>query len=73
MTDRDEEIIEVMAEAILDGACPDPVDDAYSSARAALDALRAAGMEVVQEWQPIETAPKDGRHRRLKRNNNGKA
>jgi hypothetical protein len=49
----DAEILEIIADGIVDGTDMDctPADQA----RAVLKALRDAG--VLQEWQPIETAP----------------
>ena len=40
----------------------DPVSDAavLATADAVLDALKAAGYVIEQDWQPIEKAPKDG-------------
>lgn len=52
----DQEIIEIISEGIVDGTDMDcTVKD---QARAVLKALRDAG--ALSQWQPIETAPKDG-------------
>ena len=55
-----EELVEAMRKAIADCA-PDP-DRPYghTEAQAALAAIEAQGWMVVQGWQPIESAPKDG-------------
>ncbi len=39
----------------------DPDYDDGVDARAILAALRTAGLVIEQGWQPIETAPRDGR------------
>lgn len=51
-----EELIEAMARAII--ACP--VAEPHAAAQAALAAIEAAGCMVVQGWQGIESAPRDG-------------
>ena len=51
-----EELVEVMARAIRE----DSEGGARSDAQAAIAAIEAQGWMVVQGWQPIESAPKDG-------------
>lgn len=52
----DQEIINIIAQGIVDGTDLDCT--AETQAREVLRQLRAAG--VLPQWQPIETAPKDG-------------
>lgn len=56
-------LVEVMQEAAdrLEGIKGGSVSDTIAMMRAALSSAQAAPARVVPEWQPIETAPKDGK------------
>jgi hypothetical protein len=58
-----DELVEVMAEEIRTEAIADyngELTNAPHLAQAALDALKAQGFVVVQGWQDIASAPRDG-------------
>jgi hypothetical protein len=46
--------------ALMAAWCNPPTSSGMTDAEAFISALAAAGHVIEQDWQPIETAPKDG-------------
>jgi hypothetical protein len=52
---------EAVERALMAAWCNPPTSSGMTDAEAFISALAAAGYVIEQDWQPIETAPRDGR------------